>query len=211
MSPLEASPLPSRGGSVAGIRPEHRNLVSGRVHLSQYDPKWPYLFRRESDRVHAALGDRVLLFEHVGSTAVPGLAAKPCVDLLLVVADSADEPAYLPDLEAAGYSLVIREPHWYEHRVLKGRDVNLNLHVFTEGCVEIERMRAFRDRLIADADARARYEAHKRELAERRWDRIQDYAEAKSEVIEEILARTGAPGPDADHGGGGEHAEPVEP
>ncbi|MFI6575279.1 GrpB family protein [Nocardiopsis sp. NPDC050513] len=196
MSPLEASPLPSRGDSVAGLRPEHRNLVSGRVHLSQYDPKWPYLFRRESERVHAALGDRVLLFEHVGSTAVPGLAAKPCVDLLLVVADSADESAYLPDLEAAGYSLVIREPDWNEHRVLKGPDVNLNLHVFPEGCAEIERMRRFRDHLVADADARARYEAHKRDLAERTWDRIQDYADAKSEVIEEILAAAGAPGPD---------------
>ncbi|MEV2274483.1 GrpB family protein [Nocardiopsis sp. NPDC049922] len=209
MSPLEASPLPSRGESVAGIRPEHRNLVNGRVHLSPYDPKWPYLFRRESERVGAALGDRVLLFEHVGSTAVPGLAAKPCVDLLLVVADSADESAYLPDLEAAGYSLVIREPHWYEHRVLKGPNVNLNLHVLTEGCVEIERMRRFRDHLVADADARARYEAHKRELAQRTWDRIQDYAEAKSEVIEEILAAAGAPGPD--QGGGGEHAEPDAP
>ncbi|WP_017572432.1 GrpB family protein [Nocardiopsis halotolerans] len=195
MAPLDASPLPSRGGLRVEPAPEFRNLVNGRVRLSEYDPKWPYLFRRESGRVHAALGDRVLLFEHVGSTAVPGLAAKPCVDLLLVVADSSDEPAYMPDLEAAGYSLVIREPDWYEHRVLKGSDVNLNLHVFSRGCEEAERMRRFRDLLIDSADARERYVAVKRELAERTWDRIQDYADAKSEIVGRLLAEadTGAP------------------
>ena len=104
MSPLEASPLPSRGAPRTGTSPESRNLVNGRVHISEYDAKWPYLFKRESEKVRAALGDRVLLFEHVGSTAVPGMAAKPCVDLLLVVADPADEPAYLADLEAAAES-----------------------------------------------------------------------------------------------------------
>lgn len=176
--------------------PEHRNLVNGRVHLSDHDPKWPYLFEREAERVRGALGDRVLLFEHVGSTAVPGLPAKPCVDLLLAVADSADEDAYLPDLYAAGYMLVIREPDWYEHRVFKGPDVNLNLHVFSEGCEEIERMRLFRDHLIADAGARERYTAVKRELAGRTWERIQDYADAKSAVVREILAEAGAPLPE---------------
>jgi len=192
MSPLEASPLPSRGAPRTGTSPESRNLVNGRVHISEYDAKWPYLFKRESEKVRAALGDRVLLFEHVGSTAVPGMAAKPCVDLLLVVADPADEPAYLADLEAAGYSMVIREPDWYEHRVLKGPDINLNLHVFGEGCPEVERMRLFRDHLIADADARERYTAVKRELAERTWSRIQDYADAKTAIVQQILTEAEA-------------------
>ncbi|MDE3720786.1 GrpB family protein [Nocardiopsis sp. N85] len=196
MSPLEASPLPSRGEPRIEVAPEHRNLVNGRVHISDYDPKWPYLFERESGRVHGALGDRVLLFEHVGSTSVPGLPAKPCVDLLLVVADSADEPAYLPDLEAVGYTLVIREPDWYEHRVLKGPGINLNLHVFSEGCSEGERMRRFRDHLIANPAARDRYVAVKRELAERTWERIQDYSDAKSGIIREILIEAGAPSAD---------------
>ncbi|MEE2053867.1 MULTISPECIES: GrpB family protein [Nocardiopsis] len=198
MSPLEASPLPSRGAPPVAS-PDSRNLVNGRVHISQYDAKWPYLFKRESEKVRAALGDRVLLFEHVGSTAVPGMAAKPCVDLLLVVADPADEPSYLPDLLAAGYSVVIREPDWYEHRVLKGPDINLNLHVFGEGCEEVERMRLFRDHLIADAGARERYTAVKRELAERTWERIQDYSDAKTAVVEQLLdearaRRTASPG-----------------
>ncbi|MBB6118217.1 GrpB family protein [Nocardiopsis algeriensis] len=188
MAALTTSSLPSRGGPRAEIAPEHRNLVEGRVHISDYDPKWPYLFEREAARVRGALGDRVLLFEHVGSTAVPGMPAKPCVDLLLLVADSADEASYLPDLEAAGYSLVIREPDWYEHRVFKGREVNINLHVFSRGCEEAERMRRFRDRLAADAGARERYAAVKRELSRRTWERIQDYSDSKSEIVLQILA-----------------------
>src|SRR5690606_38926350 len=111
---------------------------NGRVLISEPDPKWPYLFRQEDSRIRAALGDRVLALEHVGSTAVPGLVAKPCVDLLLVVADSADEPAYLPDLEAAGYALLASDPDRFEVRLLKGPNINLNLYVFTEGCTEID-------------------------------------------------------------------------
>ncbi|RKS05873.1 GrpB-like predicted nucleotidyltransferase (UPF0157 family) [Nocardiopsis sp. Huas11] len=172
--------------------PESRNLVNGRVHIIPYDPKWPYLFKREAARVRGALGERALRIEHVGSTAVSGLPAKPCVDILLVVADASDEPAYAADLQTAGYSLVIREPDWFEHRLFKGPDVNLNLHVFGEGCAEVDRMLRFRDRLIADPGARERYTARKRELAERTWQRVQDYADAKSGVIEEILAEVAA-------------------
>ena len=90
---------------------------------------------------------RVLRLEHVGSTSIPGLAAKPIIDIVLVVADSADEAAYVPALEAAGYVLRIREPGWFEHRVLNGPDTKVNLHVFSDGCPEIGRMLAFRDRL----------------------------------------------------------------
>ena len=187
MSPLETASLPSRGEKRDGTDPQARNLVNGRVRLSDHDPKWPYLFKQEDARIRGALGDRVLSLDHVGSTAVPGLVAKPCVDLLLTVADSADEPAYVPDLEAAGYSVVIREPDWYEHRVLDGPNINLNLHVFTEGCEEIGRMLLFREYLIANADARDRYTVVKRELAEHTWERIQDYADAKSDIVTELL------------------------
>src|SRR5438094_7941539 len=99
--------------------------------VADHDPEWPRLFEREARRIRAALGDRVLLLEHAGSTAVPGLAAKPRIDMVLAVADSADEPSYVPDLMAAGYVLRIREPEWHEHRVLKGPDTDVNLHVFT--------------------------------------------------------------------------------
>src|SRR6476620_10172595 len=112
--------------------------LNGPVRLVDYDPEWPELFQCEAERIRAALGDRVLLLEHVGSTSVPGLAAKPKIDLLLVVADSADEPAYIPALEAAGYVLRVREPDWNEHRMFNGSDIDLNLHVFSVGCPEIE-------------------------------------------------------------------------
>src|SRR5215467_746127 len=106
---------------------------SGPVVLVEYDPGWPALFEREAKRIREALGERALLIEHTGSTSVPGLAAKPIVDVLLVVASSADEDAYVPALEGHGYVLRIREPDWYEHRALKGPDTNINLHVFSQG------------------------------------------------------------------------------
>ena len=158
-----------------------------RITLAEYDPRWPERFEHEAARIRAALGDRALQVEHAGSTSVPGLAAKPIVDIVLAVADSADEPAYVPALIAAGYDLRIREPHWHEHRMLKGGAEDVNLHVFTSGSPEIDRMLAFRDRLRTDTAARERYESAKRELAARRWHYVQHYADAKSAVIEEIL------------------------
>src|SRR5690606_29898587 len=101
------------------------------------------LFEREAKRIRSALGDRALRVEHVGSTSVPGLCAKPVIDILLVVPDSSDEASYVPALEAAGYKLRIREPEWFEHRLFKGPDTDINLHVFSEGASEIERMLCF--------------------------------------------------------------------
>src|SRR5262249_31921749 len=139
--------------------------------------------------IRAALGGRVLLLEHVGSTSVPGLAAKPRIDILLVVADSSDEPSYVPPLEATGYRLHIREPNWYEHRVFKGPDTDVNLHVFSPQCVEITRMLGFRDWLRTHDDDRQLYERTKRELARMDWTYTQNYADAKTTVVEEILGR----------------------
>src|SRR5699024_641083 len=137
MPPLESPSLPSRGAPRAEIEPEYRALVDGRVRLIEHDPKWPYLFEREASRVRGALGDRVLLLEHVGSTSVPWLIAKPCVDMLLVVADPADEAAYVPDLESAGYFLTLREPERYELRVFKGTAVNRDLQLIRHGLREL--------------------------------------------------------------------------
>jgi GrpB-like predicted nucleotidyltransferase (UPF0157 family) len=166
--------------------------LTGRIRIVDYDPAWPAQFRREAERIRAALGDRVLRIEHVGSTAVPGLAAKPLIDVLLVVADSADERAYVPDLVAAGYVLRIREPDWYEHRLFKGPDVDLNLHVLSAGCPEIERYLIFRDWLRANEADRELYARTKRELAQRAWKYVQNYADAKTPVVEAILQRARA-------------------
>ncbi len=166
-----------------------RRVHDGPVHLAEYDPSWPERFEREAERIAAALGERALLIEHVGSTSVPGLAAKPTIDALLVVADSADEDAYLPAMEAAGYVLRIREPDWHEHRMVVDRVASVQVHVVSEGCPEIERWLIFRDRLRSDAADRELYERTKRELAARTWRYVQNYADAKGAVVEEIIAR----------------------
>jgi GrpB-like predicted nucleotidyltransferase (UPF0157 family) len=163
--------------------------LNGRVYLADYDPAWPQLYASEAGKIRAALGERALLLEHVGSTSVPGLAAKPLIDILLVVADSADETAYVPALEAQGYALRIREPGWYQHRMLKGARPEVNLHIFSPGCVEIRRMLLMRDWLRANEADRERYERTKRDLAQREWKYVQNYADAKGEVVEAILAR----------------------
>jgi GrpB-like predicted nucleotidyltransferase (UPF0157 family) len=163
--------------------------LSGRVPIADYDPRWPELFEHEAARIQDVLGRRALRIEHVGSTSVPGLVAKPIIDVLLVVGDSADEAAYVPDMEAAGYSLRIREAYWYEHRMFKGPDTDINLHVFSHGCPEIDRMLMFRDRLRSQAADRDLYARTKLALVREEWKYVQNYADAKTPVIDEIMAR----------------------
>jgi GrpB-like predicted nucleotidyltransferase (UPF0157 family) len=169
-------------------------LHNAPIYLAPYDAEWPRLYEREAARVRSILSDRVRLLEPVGSTSIPGLSAKPRIDMLLVVDDSADEASYVPPMEAAGYMLRIREPEWHEHRLFKGPDTDINLHVHTEGCAEIERMLRFRDRLRSNDEDRLVYERKKQELAQQTWKYVQHYADEKSAVVEEIVARTSAAG-----------------
>jgi GrpB-like predicted nucleotidyltransferase (UPF0157 family) len=168
------------------------------VVVEDYDPRWPVWFEADRAAIAGALRERALLVEHTGSTSVPGLAAKPVIDILLLVADSADEPSYVPALEAAGYRLRIREPDWFEHRVLRrrvsdGDHHDVNLHVFSRqyAADEITRVLGFRDWLRTHDADRDHYAAVKRDLARRRWKYVQNYADAKTDVIEEIHARAG--------------------
>jgi GrpB-like predicted nucleotidyltransferase (UPF0157 family) len=163
--------------------------LSGRILIVDYDPQWHELFEREAGRIRRVLGSRALQIEHAGSTSVPGLAAKPIIDILLAVADSADEAAYVPAMEAAGYVLRIREPDWYEHRMFRGPDTDINLHVFSCGCPEIDRMLLFRDWLRSHVADRDLYARTKLALARNDWKYVQNYADAKTSVIEEIIAR----------------------
>jgi GrpB-like predicted nucleotidyltransferase (UPF0157 family) len=174
---------------IAAARIGPPDILNSTIYLAPYDPEWPGLFQREADRIRAALRDRALTLEHAGSTSIPGISAKPRIDIILAVADSAAEASYVPALEAAGYVLRIREPEWHEHRVFKGPDTDINLHVFTVGCAEISRMLGFRDHLRNDEADRLLYERKKQELAKQTWKYTQHYADAKSEVVEEILAR----------------------
>jgi GrpB-like predicted nucleotidyltransferase (UPF0157 family) len=182
---------------IASVRIGRPDLLNNTIHLAPYDPEWPILFEREAARIRSVLGERALLIEHAGSTSVPGLSAKPIIDIVLAVPDSADEQAYVPLMEAAGYVLRVLEPDWHEHRLFKGPGANINLHTFTLGCSEIERMLLFRDHLRADETARLLYEDTKRALAQRVWKYTQHYADAKSQVVTEILERIDAPPADS--------------
>ena len=181
--------IPLTDGQIIAATVGQRLPHNGPIKIVEYDPEWAALYDCVRTRIQAALGGKALLIEHVGSTSVPGLPAKPFIDVLLVVAKSADESAYVPDLEAAGYWLRIREQEWHEHRMLKGLDPDLKLHVFSPRCPEIDRMLLFRDWLRKNESDRKLYERTKRELASRIWKYTQNYADAKSTVVEEILAR----------------------
>ncbi len=159
------------------------------VVLVDPDPAWPAWFERARERIVGALGPVALAVHHVGSTSVPALPAKPVLDIALVVPDPADEDAYVPALEALGYELRIREPDWFEHRLLKPAARDVNLHVFGPDCPEVARMLAFRDHLRCHAADRELYARTKRELAAREWPTVQHYADAKDDVVAEIMDR----------------------
>jgi GrpB-like predicted nucleotidyltransferase (UPF0157 family) len=165
-------------------------LVGGRerrpIVIADYDPAWPARFLVERDRVAGALGVVALRIEHVGSTSVPGLAAKPIIDMLAVVAEVEDEQAFAPALEAAGYVLRVREP---SHRMFRTPALDVHVHLLSASDPEIERMIRFRDRLRVSADDRCAYELLKRELSKREWAEMNDYADAKGPLIEQILGR----------------------
>jgi GrpB-like predicted nucleotidyltransferase (UPF0157 family) len=181
--------VPHTEAQILASRIGHVQPLNAQIVLVDYDPAWPHLFAREAERIRSTLGNKALRIEHVGSTSVPGLAAKPIVDMVLEVADSADEAAYVPAMEQAGYVLRIREPDWFEHRLFNGPDTVIGLHVFSAGSPEIERMLLFRDWLRSNEADRELYLKTKRELAQREWQYTQNYADAKSAVVSEIVAR----------------------
>ncbi|ATL68988.1 GrpB family protein [Nocardia terpenica] len=158
------------------------------VELVPYNPQWPQRYRDLVEAVREALGTAVLATQHVGSTSVPGLAAKDVIDIDLTVADPRDEAAYVPALERLGYVLVIREPWWHEHRCLRLEDPAANLHVFGPDCPEIIRHRMFRDWLRDNPDDRALYERGKR-AAIPGGGTMMAYNLRKQDVIREIYER----------------------
>lgn len=156
------------------------------------DPSWPGVYARIADRIRAALGAAALEVEHVGSTSVPGLPAKPVIDIDLTVADVADEAAYVPHLERAGFRLLFREPAWHGHRLLVTDLPAVNLHVWSPGSPEVIRHRVFRDWLADHPGDRARYVAAKRAAAAATTEAGEDmmaYNRRKEAVIREILDR----------------------
>jgi GrpB-like predicted nucleotidyltransferase (UPF0157 family) len=172
-----------------GYDPDEEIRARHIVVLVPHDPRWCKQFSVEKDKIRAALGESVIDVEHVGSTAVPDLEAKPVIDIHITVHDSSDEASYLLQLIDAAYVLVHREPNWFEHRMLRGRDPRVNLHVFSQGCPEVDRCCLFRDWLCVCPEDRALYAAAKRKLARHAWQDVNDYAIAKRHIVETIMKR----------------------
>lgn len=181
--------IPMTEEQILAVTMGKRQPLNGPITLVSYEPAWPIQFEQLAKGIREVLGDVVVLLDHVGSTSVPGLAAKPIIDMVLAVADSTAESSYVGPLEQMGYTLRVREPDWYEHRLLKTPGIKGNLHVFSAGCEEIAQMLLFRDWLRTHPDDRILYETTKRELAARTWQYTQNYADAKSAVVQDILAR----------------------
>lgn len=161
--------------------PEKRAIV-----LVEYDPNWPTYFENERRRIQNALGEAATRIEHTGSTAVPGLAAKPIIDVLVTVADADDEGTFVPALEAAGYELRVREPG---HRMLRTPTRDVHVHLWRDDDPEVHRYLRFRDRLRCSPEDRRAYEQLKRDLARFDWADLNDYADAKGPLIESLLER----------------------
>jgi len=176
--------MPSRDPRVFIGGPEKVSIV-----IVESDPQWPRRFEIERKKIVAALADRALAVDHIGSTSVPGLAAKPIIDICLTVADSSDEASYLGDLQAAGYELRVREPDFHEHRMLRTRAHDVHLHVFTQGSQEITRYLTFRNWLRQNDADRELYASTKRKLAQQDWPTMQHYADEKTDVVEAIIRR----------------------
>jgi len=162
------------------------------IEVADPDPHWPQRYRDLAARIRAALGWRALQLEHVGSTSVPGLAAKPIIDIDLTVADPGREQDYIPALEKIGFRLVIREPWWYGHRVLRADEPRCNLHVFGFDSPELVKHRIFRDWLRGNPGERDLYAAAKRQAAAEanaRGEHDMQYNARKEQVIRDIYHR----------------------
>lgn len=168
-------------------------VVSGKVEHNQtivlkpYDENWPVLFEREKQRISTILEDKALMIEHIGSTSVPGLIAKPIIDILLVVEDAGKEEDYVVDLVSHGYILRIKEPDFENHHMFLGPDTDIHLHVFSQGSKEIEKYLLLRNYLRAHQEARELYANTKKTLAKKKWKYVQNYADAKSDVVQQIM------------------------
>ncbi len=163
-----------------------------RVGLHDHDPAWATRFAEHRARITAALPGLHVTIEHIGSTSVPGLAAKPIVDVAVSVPDVTDEAAYLEPLLDAGYVLRVREPG---HRLVRTPERDAHVHVYEHGAREVDDYLLLRDHLRRDDADRQRYEDVKRGLMTRSWDDSNAYADAKTTVIDAIKERARA----ADH------------
>jgi len=163
---------------------EKRQLV-----VVGYCREWPEIFIEHRNRLAAAVRGQSVVIEHIGSTSVPGLAAKPIIDVVVAVDDITAEEDYLPQLLAAGYELRVREPG---HRLVRTPELDVHVHIYAKGDLAVTNYLLLRDQLRSDAGDRELYARTKRELIAQGFDDMNAYSDAKSEVIAGILSRARA-------------------
>lgn len=176
------SPTDWETGLIGGV--EHRA-----IEIVEYDPSWRDKFQHHAERISGALGDLPHRIEHIGSTSVERLAAKPIIDMLVILPDPGDEDSYMPALLELGYQLRVREPDFHEHRMVRTPELDVHIHVFPDGSGEIDRHLLFRDHIRAHEQVRREYEVLKRRLSAEDWIDMNAYANAKTEFIEGIIQK----------------------
>lgn len=157
--------------------------------LQPSDPRWADTYLVHQRQIRAALPVSDIEIEHIGSTSVPGLAAKPIIDIVVTVDDITAEEHHLDPLLAAGYELRVREPG---HRLVRTPARDVHVHLLERGDPAVDDYLLLRDHLRTDIDDRALYERTKRTLLSQRWDDMNDYADAKTDVIISIKSRARA-------------------
>jgi GrpB-like predicted nucleotidyltransferase (UPF0157 family) len=180
-------------GIHVAAEPRPAELIGGRekrdIVVVPHDPDWPSKFAQHADRIRRCLGGIAVRVDHIGSTAVPGLAAKPIIDIDVSVRDVEDDELYLRPLAACGYELRVREP---DHRMVRTPALDVQVHICQAGSQWERRHLLFRDWLIADDSDRAAYAALKTQLAGQTWNDMNEYADAKGPLIAGIMARAEA-------------------
>ena len=180
---------PQTTEEIKGANVDKLKELNSQIFLEKYNEQWPVEYQKQKILILQALSHLKISIEHVGPTSVPGLSAKPIIDIVLEVPDSSNEESYVPQLESKKFKLKIREPNWWEHRMLKNKTNSINLHIFTCDCPEVLKMIKFRDHLRSNISSLKLYQSKKQQLASRTWKYTQNYADAKTEVIKKIFRK----------------------
>jgi GrpB-like predicted nucleotidyltransferase (UPF0157 family) len=161
---------------------EKRELIH-----APYSKEWPLIFEKEREKIAKSLGANAIRIDHIGSTSVEGLLAKPVIDIQVSVEDPDDESAYVPQLTDAGYHLRVREPG---HRMLRAFEpMSTHIHICQTGSDWERRHLLFRDWLRQNESDRDAYAKLKVSLQKVDWETLDDYAEAKGPIIAQITER----------------------
>jgi len=166
--------------------------VSHPVIIVDYDPRWPILYEDEKDRIRGIIGHKVLAIEHIGSTAVPGLGAKPIVDIMACVRGSSDADECVPILRNIGYDDVTPQegnPDWYYCLGKGTHNMGYHLHLMRYMSDFSRKHILFREYLRAHPDAAQQYLELKRGMAARYGSDRVAYTESKTSFVESVVAR----------------------